>query len=73
MVIHDALLVAVQAQSEPVLTVTVPAAASGEVRVTRKGAIVNAHGAPGWVMVKTLPPIVSEPVRDALPVFAATL
>jgi hypothetical protein len=72
-VIHGALLVAVQAQSEPVLTVTVPAAASGEVRVTKNGAIVNAQGAPGCVMVKILPPIVSEPVRVALPVFAATL
>jgi hypothetical protein len=53
MVIHAALLVAVQLQPVPALTVTVPSAAAGEVKVDENGEIENAQGAPGCVIVKT--------------------
>ena len=71
--IHGVLLVAVQAQPAPVLTVTVPVAAAGDVSVAMNGEIEKPHGLPGCAIVNVLPAIVSEPVLDALPVFAATL
>ena len=52
MAIHVALLVAVQLQPVPVLTVTMPLAAAGEVRVALKGESENTQGAPGCVIVK---------------------
>ena len=73
MVIHEALLVAVQAQPAPALTVTVPVAAAGDVSVDMNGEIEKLHGVPGWVIVNVFPAIVSDPVLEALPVFAATL
>jgi hypothetical protein len=73
MVIQAALLVAVQLQPAPLVTVTVPSTAAGEVRVVENGEMLKTHGVPGWVIVKVFPAIVSVPVRDALLVFAATL
>jgi len=73
MVIHEALLAAVQLQPPALLTVTVPSAAAGDVRVDENGESVNTQAAPGCVIVNRLPPIVSVPVRDPLLVFAATL
>lgn len=51
MVIHAALLVAVQLQSLPLVTVTVPSAAAGEVSVDNDGEMLEVHGAPGCVTV----------------------
>lgn len=72
-VIQAALLVAVHAQPVPAVTVTVPLVATDVLRLTAEGRIVNEHGAPGCVMVKVLPPIVSVPVRDAVLAFCVTL
>ena len=72
-VIHVALLVAVQAQPVPAVTVMVlePAA---EVTLADAGEIVGAHGAAACCVTVTVDPaIVRVPVRDVLPVFAATL
>jgi hypothetical protein len=69
-VIHAALLAAVHAQPAGEVTLTVPF-----VRVsgaeTLVGEIVVVHETPCWVTVTVCPAIVSVPVRDALPVFAA--
>jgi len=73
MVIQASLLVAVQLQPVPAVTVTVPAVATDDVRFDEVGAIVNVQGAPACVTVKVCPPIVIVPVRDVVPVFAATL
>jgi hypothetical protein len=73
MVIQAALLVAVQLQPAPLVTVTVPSTAAGEVRFNENGEMLNTHGVPGCVMVKVFPAIVSVPVRDVLLVLAATL
>jgi hypothetical protein len=51
-VIHAALLVAVQLQSLPLVTVTVPSTAAGEVSVDNDGEMLEVHGAPGCVTVK---------------------
>jgi len=72
-VIQVALLVAVQLQPVPAVTVTVPVVATDEVRFDEVGAIVNMHGAPACVTVKVCPPTVIVPVRDVVPVLAATL
>jgi len=45
------LLVAVQLQLEPAMTLTVPVAAIDDVRFDDVGEIVNVHGAPGCVTV----------------------
>ena len=71
MVIHGALLAAVHAQPVAAVTVTAPAPAA-DVRVADAGEIVGTHGIP-CVTVNVLPPIVSVPVRDVVPVFAVTL
>jgi len=68
-----ALLVAVQLQPVPAVTVTVPVVATDDVRFDDAGKIVNEHGAPACVTVKVCPPIVIVPVRDVVDVFAATL
>jgi len=70
-VIHVALLVAVQLQPVPAVTVTVPVVATDDVRFDEVGAIVNVQGAPACVTVNVCPPIVSVPVR-AGPVLAVT-
>ena len=72
-VIHVALLVAVQAQPVPAVTVLVPVTAA-EVTLADAGEIVGAHGAAACcVTVNVLPPIVRVPLRDVVAVFAATL
>jgi hypothetical protein len=72
MVIQLALLVAVQLQPAAPITLIVPVVAIDDVRFDDVGEIVNVHGAPGCVTVKVCPPIVSVPVRDVVPRFAAT-
>jgi len=72
-VIHVALLVAVQLQPVPEVTVTVPVVAAADVRSDDVGEMVNVHGAPACVTLKVCPPIVIVPVREAVLVFAATL
>ena len=70
---HDALLVAVQLQLAPLVTPTVPVAAAEDVRVDDVGEIANVHGdEPGWVTVNVCPPIVIVPLREVVPVLAAT-
>ena len=51
-VIQPTLLVAVQLQPVPAVTVTVPVAAADVVRFDEVGEIVNVQGAPAWVTVK---------------------
>ena len=70
-VIHAALLVAVQLQPAAAVTVTTPVPAL-DVALAEAGEIVGVHGAPACVTVKVLPAIVTVPVRDVVPVFAAT-
>ena len=72
-VIQPTLLVAVQLQPVPAVTVTVPVVATDVVRFDEAGAIVNVQGAPAWVTVKVCPPIVIVPVRDVVPALAVTL
>ena len=72
-VIQPTLLVAVQLQPVPAVTVTVPVVATDVVRFDEVGEIVNVQGAPACVTVKVWPPIVIVPVREVVPVFAATL
>jgi hypothetical protein len=69
---HAALLIVLHAQVLGVVTVTATLSpAAGEVRLV--GAIVNVHGAPAWVTLNVCPAIVTEPVRCAVPVLAATV
>ena len=70
--IHVALVVAVQAQKVAAVTVTVPVIPA-DVTVADAGEIAGAHAAAACVMVNVLPPTVSVPVRDVVPVFAAAL
>ena len=72
-VIQPTLLAAVQLQPVPAVTVTVPVAAADVVRFDEVGEIVNVHGAPACVTLKVWLPIVTVPVRDVVPAFAATL
>ena len=72
MVIHVALLVAVQAQNVAAVTVTVPVIPA-DVAVADAGEIAGAQIAAACVTVNVLPPIVSVPVRDVDPVFAETV
>ena len=72
-VIQPALLVADQLQPVPAVTPTVPVAAADVARLDEAGLIVNVHGAPACVTVKVWPPIVIVPVREVVPVLAATL
>ena len=72
-VIHASLLAAVQLQPVPAVTVTVPVEAADVERFDEAGAMVKVQGAPAWVTVKVWPPMVIEPVRDVVPVLAATL
>jgi hypothetical protein len=70
--IQVALLVAVQLQPTGAVTAMVPvpplAATLAEV-----GEIDGAHGAPACVTVNVSLPMVSEPVRERLDVFAAAV
>ena len=70
---HESLLAAVQLQPAPAVTVIEPLVASDDVRFDDVGEMVNVHGAPACVTVKVCPPIVIVPLREVVPVFAATL
>jgi len=72
-VIHVAPLVAVQLHPVPAVTVTVPVAATDDVRFDEVGAMVKVQGAPACVTVNTLPATVNVPVRGVVPVLALTL
>lgn len=72
-VIHAALLVAVQLQPVPAVTVIDPLAASDDGKLDEVGEIVIVHEVPGCVTVKVCPPIVTVPVREEVAVLAATL
>ena len=72
-VIQASLLVAVQLQPVPAVTVTVPVVAVDDVRFEDVGEIVKVHGAPACVTVNVWPLIVIVPVREVVLVLAATL
>jgi hypothetical protein len=69
-VIHDALLVVVQAQPVAAVTATVPVFPAAAT-LTDAGEIAGAHGAPACVTVNVDPAIVSVPVRPVTLAFAA--
>jgi hypothetical protein len=73
-VIHEALLVDVQAHPALVVTVMGAPAPPAAVAVAAAGAIeyVQVGGAAAWVTVKVCPAIVRLPVRSP-PVFAAAV
>jgi hypothetical protein len=71
-VIHAALLVAVQLHPVAAVTVIVPVPVVAG-RLADDGEIVGEHVAPDWFTVKVLPPTETVPVRDVVPVFAATV
>ena len=71
-VIHESLVAAVHAHPVDGVTAIVPVPAAA-VRLADAGEMVGVHGAPAWVIVKVLPPIVSVAVRDVVLAFAATL
>ena len=62
-VIQPTLLAAVQLQPLPVVTVTVPDAATADVRFDDPGEIRKVQDAPAWVTVNVCPPMVSVPAR----------
>ena len=70
---HDALLVAVQLQPVPAVTAALPVVAADEVRFDDVGEIVKVQGTPACVTVNVLPATVSVPVREVVPLLAATL
>ena len=72
-VIHASLLVAVQLQPAPAVTVIEPLAASDDGRLFEVGEIVSVHETPACVTVNVCPPMVIVPLRELVPVFAATL
>ena len=71
-VIQASLLTAVQLHPAAAVTVTVPVVAA-DVGFNDVGEIVKVHGTPACVTVKVWPPTVIVPVRELVPVFAATL
>jgi hypothetical protein len=72
-VIQASLLTAVQLQVTLAVTTMFPLAAIDDARFEDVGEIVTRHGSPAWVTVKICPPIVTVPMRDVVPVLAATL
>lgn len=70
-VTHDAPLAAVQLHPAVVVTITVPLPPAA-VSDWLVGEIVYEQGAAAWVTVNVLLPIVNVPVRETVPVFAAT-
>jgi hypothetical protein len=68
--IQVALLVVVQLQPLDAVTVMVPVPPAAVI-LAEVGEIDGAHGAPDCVTVNVSPPMVIEPVRDVLDVFAA--
>ena len=74
-VIHASLLVATQLHPADAKTVMVPVAPVAA-KLANEGEVVDTHDTgvtPACVTVNVLPAIVSVPVRDVVPVFAATL
>jgi len=71
-VIQLALLVALQLQPVPAVTVTAPVAAAAVVRFEDVGEMLMLQGAPGCVTVKVCPPMIIVPVREVPAVFPAT-
>jgi hypothetical protein len=71
-VIQASLLIALHPHPVDALTVTTlePPEAGTVVEV---GDSADTHDTPTWVIVNVCPPIVIVPVRDVVPVFAATL
>ena len=71
-VTHDAPLVAVQLHPEVVVTMTVPLppAADSDWLV---GEIAYEQGIAAWLTENVLPPALTVPVRETVPVFAATV
>jgi hypothetical protein len=72
-VIHESLLTAVQLQPDPAVTAMLPLAAIEDGRLEEEGEIVTEQDTPACVTVKVCPPIVIVPLRDEVPVLAATL
>jgi hypothetical protein len=70
-VIHAALLVDVHAQPVAAVTVTVPMPVE-EATFADAGAIVGSHGAPAWLTVNVLLPMVSAPLLGVVVGFAVT-
>ena len=68
-----ALLVAVHAHPVAEVTVTVAPVMPAAGALTDGAEIVGVHGAPAWVKVKALPPIVSVAVRAVVVGLAVTL
>lgn len=71
-VTHDAPLVALHVQLAFVVTVTLPLPLVA-FRARLSGEMTYEHGATGCVTVKVRPPTVRVPVRETVPVFAATV
>jgi hypothetical protein len=71
-VTHDARLVAVQLHPEVVVTLTVPLPPAAE-SDRLAGEIVYEQGIPAWLTEKVGPPVVTVPVRERVPSFAATV
>jgi hypothetical protein len=71
-VIHDAWLAAVHGQPVAAVTAIVPAVAEA-LTDAPVGAIWLVQTAPACVTLKVCPPIVTVPVRLAVPAFAAML
>ena len=71
MVTHAAPLVALQLHPTPVVTLT-PLLPPPAAIARLAGEIVKVHGAAACEIVNTLVPIVTEPVRANVPVFAVT-
>ena len=71
-VTHASLLVAVQPHPADALTVTILEAPDAPA-VVDVGDSADTQGTPAWVTVNVCPPMVSVPVRDVVPVLAATL
>jgi hypothetical protein len=72
MVIHGAWLVAVHGQAAAAVTAIVPVVADAATDAA-VGAIWFVQTMPAWLTVKVCPPIVTVPLRLAVPGFAATL
>jgi len=67
------LLTAVQLQPEPAVTAMLPLAPIEDVRFLEVGEIVTVQGRAACVTVNVWSPIVSVPVREVVPLLAATL
>ena len=70
--IHPTLVVAAHVQPALAVTFTVPVVATEVVKSAETGEIVNVQGAPAWLTVNVWPAIVTVPVLELVPVFAAT-